>query len=69
MRVRVFASGLLDHEPQAVKRTPAEEAAKKKADLSTMAFLYDMPANKAMAFSEGRFTEERLMEILRAVNE
>jgi beta-glucosidase len=61
------AFGLLDNDEQPekmVQRTPAEEAARKKADMSTMAFLDDMPANKAMAFSGGAFSEERLEEIL-----
>jgi beta-glucosidase len=49
------------------ERTPEQEATDKKADMAVMAFLNDMPANKAMAFSEGRFSEERLDEILRLV--
>jgi beta-glucosidase len=44
--------------------TPEEDAAKKKADMATMAFLNDMPANKLPAFSQGKFTEKRLDEIL-----
>jgi beta-glucosidase len=50
-----------------VERAPEWEAARKKSDMATMAFLNDMPANKVIAFSEGRFTEERLKEILRIV--
>jgi beta-glucosidase len=55
-------------EPTENARTPEQEAARKKSDMATMAFLNDMPANKAMAFSEGRFSEERLNEILRQSN-
>ena len=44
----------------------AEAAAeKKKARMAVMAFLDEMIVNKIPAFSEGRFTDERLEEILR----
>jgi beta-glucosidase len=36
-----------------------------KVDIPTRAFLEDMPVYKICAFSEGRFTEERLLEIFR----
>jgi beta-glucosidase len=36
-----------------------------EVDLAVRAFLEDMPVYKVCAFSEGRFTEERLNEILR----
>ena len=46
----------------------AEEAAeKKKARMAVMAFLNDMVVNKLPAFSEGKFTDEELTEILRQV--
>jgi beta-glucosidase len=32
-----------------------------------MAFLNDMPVNKVVAFSEGKFTEQMLEDILRQV--
>jgi beta-glucosidase len=35
-----------------------------EVDIPTRAFLEDMPVYKICAFSEGRFTEERLLEIL-----
>jgi len=38
-----------------------------EADMATRAFLHDMPVYKVCAFSAGRFTEEMLREILRAV--
>jgi beta-glucosidase len=44
--------------------TPEETVAKKKADMAVKAFLDDMPVYKVCAFSEGRFPEERLEEIL-----
>ena len=44
-----------------------EAAAKKKADTMISAFLDDMPVYKIHAFSEGRFTEQRLEEILSRV--
>lgn len=47
--------------------TPEEAAARKKADRAVKAFLDDMPVKKASAFSEGRFTVQRLDEILRQV--
>ena len=37
-----------------------------QVDIPTRAFLEDMPIYKICAFSEGRFTEERLLEILRS---
>jgi beta-glucosidase len=47
--------------------TPEEAAAKKKADMAVKAFLDDMPVYKVCRFSEGRFTEERLEDILKQV--
>jgi beta-glucosidase len=47
--------------------TPEEAAAKKKADTAVKAFLDDMPVYKVHAFSEGRFTEQKLAEILKQV--
>lgn len=44
--------------------TPDEAATKRKSDMAVKAFLDDMPVYKVCAFSEGRFTEERLNEIL-----
>ena len=37
---------------------------KTKSDMAVKAFLDDMPVYKVCAFSEGRFGEERLEEIL-----
>jgi beta-glucosidase len=42
-------------------------AEKKKARMAVMAFLDEMIVNKIPAFSEGRFTDERLDQILREV--
>lgn len=42
-------------------------AEKKKARMAVMAFLDEMIVNKIPAFSEGRFTDQRLDEILREV--
>jgi beta-glucosidase len=47
--------------------TPEEAADKKKADMAVRAFLDDMPVYKVCRFSEGRFTEERLEDILKQV--
>ena len=47
--------------------TPEEAAAKKKADMAVKAFLDDMPVYKVCRFSEGRFTEEMLDDILAQV--
>jgi beta-glucosidase len=44
--------------------TPDEAVTQRKADAAVKAFLDDMPVYKVCAFSEGRFTEERLNEIL-----
>jgi beta-glucosidase len=44
--------------------TPEEAATKRKSDMAVKAFLDDMPAYKVCAFSEGRFAEKRLEEIL-----
>jgi beta-glucosidase len=38
-----------------------------EADIAVKAFLEDMPAYKVCAFSEGRFTEEMLPDILTKV--
>jgi beta-glucosidase len=45
--------------------TAEEAATKRKADMAVKAFLDDMPVYKVCAFSEGRFSEERLEAILR----
>ncbi|WP_224367908.1 glycoside hydrolase family 3 C-terminal domain-containing protein [Hyalangium versicolor] len=50
-----------------VKRTPQEERARQKAEMSTMVFLHDMPVYKLVNFSEGRFTEQALNELLAQV--
>jgi len=42
-------------------------SARTKEDIAVTAFLHDMPVYKVCAFSEGRFTEERLNEILKQV--
>lgn len=42
-------------------------AEKRKARMAVMAFLDEMIVNKIPAFSEGRFTDQRLDEILREV--
>jgi beta-glucosidase len=47
--------------------TPEEAATKRKSDMAVKAFLDDMPAYKVCAFSEGRFPEKRLEEILGSV--
>jgi beta-glucosidase len=44
--------------------TIEELMTKKKADMAVKAFLDDMPVYKVCAFSEGRFSEKRLEEIL-----
>jgi beta-glucosidase len=54
-------------EPTPVKRTPREEYARKKAEMSTLVFVNDMPAYKLIAFSEGKFTEQMLNDILAQV--
>ena len=49
-------------------RLSAEAAAgKRRRRMAVMAFLDEMIVNKIPAFSEGRFTDERLDEILREV--
>ncbi|MGA8659285.1 MAG: glycoside hydrolase family 3 C-terminal domain-containing protein [Chthoniobacterales bacterium] len=47
--------------------TPEEVVAKKKADIAVKAFLDDMPVYKIFSFSEGKFTEEMLDDILKRV--
>jgi beta-glucosidase len=44
--------------------TPEEATTKRKSDMAVKAFLDDMPVYKVCAFSEGRFAEKRLEEIL-----
>ncbi|WP_224242820.1 glycoside hydrolase family 3 C-terminal domain-containing protein [Hyalangium gracile] len=50
-----------------VKLTPQEERARKKAEMSTMVFVNDMPVYKLVAFSEGKFTDQMLDDILAQV--
>ena len=47
--------------------TPDEAATKRKADMAVTAFLDDMPVYKVCRFSENRFTEEMLEDILKQV--
>jgi beta-glucosidase len=47
--------------------TPEEAAAKTKANMAIKAFLDDMPVYKVCRFSEGRFAEEMLDDILAQV--
>ncbi|WNG50322.1 glycosyl hydrolase [Archangium minus] len=54
-------------EKRHVKRTPQEEYAWKKAEMSTLVFVNDMPAYKLINFSEGKFTEQMLNDILAQV--
>jgi beta-glucosidase len=54
-------------EQQGVKRSPEEERARKKAEMSTLVFVNDMPAYKLVLFSEGKFTEQMLNDILAQV--
>lgn len=54
-------------EPSNVKRTPQEERARKKAEMSTLVFVHDMPVYKLVAFSEGKFSEQMLNDILAQV--
>ncbi|QRK09289.1 glycoside hydrolase family 3 C-terminal domain-containing protein [Archangium violaceum] len=54
-------------EKRHVKRTPQEEYAWKKAEMSTLVFVNDMPAYKLINFSEGKFTEQMLNDILARV--
>ncbi|WNG24725.1 glycosyl hydrolase [Cystobacter fuscus] len=54
-------------EPGGVKRTPEEERARKKAEMSTLVFAHDMPVYKLVLFSEGRFSEQTLNDILARV--
>ncbi len=46
---------------------PDEAATKRKADMAVTAFLDDMPVYKVCRFSEDRFTEEMLEDILKQV--
>jgi beta-glucosidase len=59
-----FELGIPDPTEDTSSLTPGEATAKRKADMAVKAFLDDMPVYKVCAFSEGRFTEERLMDIL-----
>ncbi|ATB36969.1 glycosyl hydrolase [Cystobacter fuscus] len=54
-------------ESGSVKRTPEEERARKKAEMSTLVFAHDMPVYKLVLFSEGRFSEQKLNDILAQV--
>lgn len=48
--------------------TAEELITQRKSEMAVKAFLDDMPAYKVCAFSEGRFPEERLEAILRAIS-
>lgn len=64
--IKVLMGGQSE-EQSSVKRTPREERARKKAEMSSMVFFNDMPVYKLVLFSEGRFTEEMLNAILAQV--
>ena len=66
--VEAFGLGNPREQPGNDSDLTLEEAAiKRKSDMAVQAFLDDMPVYKVCAFSEGKFTEERLEEILRRV--
>jgi beta-glucosidase len=66
--VEAFGLENPDDPPEDDSNLTAEKAAaKKKADMAVKAFLDDMPLYKVCAFSEGRFSEERLEAILQQV--
>ena len=66
--VHVITGGAFEKQREkAEKLTPEQESAKKMAELSTMAFVNDMPCYKLVRFSEGRFSERMLEEILEQV--
>jgi beta-glucosidase len=49
--------------------TPEQMMAIRKARMSTFAFVDEIPVNKVPAFSHGKFSEDRLEEMLRAAGE
>jgi beta-glucosidase len=49
--------------------TPEQIVAIRKARMSTFAFVDEIPVNKVPAFSHGKFSEDRLAEMLRAAGE
>jgi beta-glucosidase len=49
--------------------TQEEAAAKRKADMAVKVFLDDMPVYKVCPFSEGKFTEEMLEDVLKQVSD
>jgi beta-glucosidase len=66
--VEAFGLGNPREQPGNNSDLTLEEAAiQRKSDMAVQAFLDDMPVYKVCAFSEGRFTEERLEEILRGL--
>ena len=66
-RLAKVIMGEPSEDAQRVKRTPQEERARKKADMSTLVFVNDMPVYKLVNFSEGKFTEQMLNDILAQV--
>ncbi|HYH98267.1 glycoside hydrolase family 3 C-terminal domain-containing protein [Hyalangium sp.] len=66
-RLAKVITGETLEEPGRVKRTLQEERARKKAEMSTMAFVNELPVYKLIAFSEGKFTEQMLNDILAQV--
>jgi beta-glucosidase len=66
--VEAFDLGNPAKQPDEESNLTADEVlAKRKADMAVKAFLDDMPVYKVCAFSEGKFTEERLEGILKRV--
>ena len=63
----VDASGV-DVPPEVEGLSPEEAAEKRKARMAVMAFLDEMVVNKLPAFSQGRFTDGRLQQILQEVS-
>jgi beta-glucosidase len=61
------ASGV-DVPPEVEGLSPEEAAEKRKARMAVMAFLDEMVVNKLPAFSQGKFTDDRLQQILQQVS-
>ncbi|MDC0708717.1 glycoside hydrolase family 3 C-terminal domain-containing protein [Stigmatella sp. ncwal1] len=66
-RLTSIIMGGTTEDQSTVKRTLREERARKKAEMSTLVFVNDMPAYKLIAFSEGKFTEQMLNDIIAQV--
>ncbi len=64
----LMSFGFNSSAPQPASQTPEEEAAQKKAQMSFLVFLNDLPISKLPGFTQGKFNEQMIDGLLTQCN-